>query len=175
MRELGPPEGAEAQIAMKTFSRTLFAAYLLILLWLVLFKFSYDPIAVLRDFQTRSLNLIPFTRAQRSEMISNLVAFIPFGVMLGVNLKHVLCRYKIIAIFAFSLAVEIIQYALAIGVADITDIIMNTLGGVIGLAVYVGLGKHTNDRTLDGGILVVGTLILLAILYLRIFVFMIRY
>lgn len=160
---------------MKTFSRTLFAAYLLILLWLVLFKFSYDPIAVLRDFQTRSLNLIPFTRAQRSEMISNLVAFIPFGVMLGVNLKHVLCRYKIIAIFAFSLAVEIIQYALAIGVADITDIIMNTLGGVIGLAVYVGLGKHTNDRTLDGGILVVGTLILLAILYLRIFVFMIRY
>lgn len=108
-------------------------------------------------------------------MISNLVAFIPFGVMLGVNLKHVLCRYKIIAIFAFSLAVEIIQYALAIGVADITDIIMNTLGGVIGLAVYVGLGKHTNDRTLDGGILVVGTLILLAILYLRIFVFMIRY
>lgn len=160
---------------MKAFSRTLFAAYLLILLWLVLFKFSYDPFAVPRDFQTRSLNLIPFTRAHRSEMISNLVAFIPFGVMLGVNFKHVLCRYKIIAIFAFSLAVEIIQYALAIGVADITDIIMNTLGGFIGLAVYVGLGKHTNDRYLDGGILVVGTLILLAVLYLRIFVFMIRY
>ena len=36
--------------------------------------------------------------------------------------------------FAFSLAVEIIQFALAIGVTDITDIITNTLGGFIGLA-----------------------------------------
>jgi hypothetical protein len=40
--------------AMKALSRTLFAAYLLILLWLVLFKFSYDPIGVIRDFQTRA-------------------------------------------------------------------------------------------------------------------------
>ena len=108
-------------------------------------------------------------------MISNIVAFIPFGVMLGVNFKQVIFRYKIAVIFAFSLAVEIIQFALAIGVADITDIIMNTLGGFMGLAVYVVVSKHTNDRYLDRCILVVGTLILLAILYLRIFVFIVRY
>ena len=160
---------------MRALSRTLFAAYLLILLWLVLFKFSYEPFAVLRDFQTRSINLIPFTRAHRSEMISNLVAFIPFGVMFGVSFKQLLLRYKIAVIFAFSLAVEIIQYALAIGVTDITDLIMNTLGGAIGLAVYVVLSKHTNERYLDRGILLAGTLILLTILYFRIFVFIVRY
>jgi glycopeptide antibiotics resistance protein len=160
---------------MKPLSRTIFAAYLLILVWLVLFKFSYDPFGVIRDFQTRSLNLIPFTRAHKSEMISNLVAFIPFGVMLGINFKQVLFRYKIAVIFAFSLAVEIIQYALAIGVSDITDLIMNTVGGLLGLAAYDLVSKHTNDGYLDRGILVTGTLILLTILYLRIFVFIVRY
>jgi glycopeptide antibiotics resistance protein len=156
-------------------SRTLFAAYLLILLWLVLFKFSYDPIGVLSDLQTRSLNLIPFTRAHRIEMISNLVAFIPFGMMAGVNFKEVAFRYKIAVVFAFSLAVEITQFALAIGVADITDLIMNTLGGFIGLAAYVTFSKYSDHGYLDRCIFVAGTLILLAILYLRIFVFVVRY
>src|SRR5829696_442108 len=124
---------------MKALSRTLFAAYLLILLWLVLFKFSYDPVSVIRDFQTRSVNLIPFAWAQKGEVISNIIAFIPFGVMLGVNFKTVAFRYKIAVIFAFSIAAEIIQFALAIGATDITDIIMNTLGGFLGLVVYDGV------------------------------------
>jgi glycopeptide antibiotics resistance protein len=160
---------------MTTLFRILFAAYLFILLWLVLFKFSYDPISVVRDFQTRSFNLIPFTRANRGEMIANLVTFIPFGVMLGVNFKEVSFRYKMAVIFAFSLAVELIQYALAIGVADITDLIMNSLGGFMGLAVYVAVSGQTNERFLDRCILITGTLSLLAVLYLRIFVFIVRY
>jgi glycopeptide antibiotics resistance protein len=160
---------------MRALSKTLFAAYLLILLWLVLFKFSYDPFAVMRDFQTRSLNLIPFAYSRNSEMIANLVAFIPFGVMLGVNFKHIEWRYKIAVILAFSVVVEIIQYSLAIGATDITDIIMNTLGGCIGLAAYGAASKQTNDRYLDRGILVAGTVSLLAILYLRIFVFIVKY
>ena len=160
---------------MRALSLTLFAAYLFILLWLVLFKFSYDPLAVIHNPQIRSLNLIPFARTRNSEMISNLVAFIPFGMMFGVNFKRVGFGYKIAVIFAFSLAAEIIQYALAIGVADITDLIMNTLGGFLGLAFYVVIGKYTNDRYLDRFILVLGTLVLLTILYLRIFVFIVRY
>src|SRR5215204_1304140 len=160
---------------MKALDRTLFAAYLLILLWLVLFKFSYDPVAVLRDFQTRSLNLTPFAYARNSEMISNIIAFIPFGVMLGVNFKHVAFRYRIAVIFAFSLAVEIIQYVLAIGATDITDLIMNTLGGLVGLSAYAVASKQTDDQTLELSITLSGMLILLAILYLRIFVLIVRY
>ena len=160
---------------MRTLSRTLFAAYLFILLWLVLFKFSYDPVGVLNDFQTRSLNLIPFARTHKSEMIANILAFVPFGVMLGVNFKQVVFRHKLAVILAFSLAVESIQYVLAIGVADITDVIMNTLGGFVGLAIYAVVNKYTNERHLERSILVTGTLILLAVLYLRVFVFIVRY
>jgi len=160
---------------MRTQSRALFAAYLFILLWLVLFKFSYDPISIIRNYQGRSLNLIPFALTHRGEMIANILAFVPFGVMLGVNFKRAAFGRKIAFIFAFSLAVEIIQFAAAIGVADITDIIMNTLGGSLGLAGYVAVSKHTNESFLDRCILIAGTLILLTILYLRVFVFIVRY
>jgi glycopeptide antibiotics resistance protein len=160
---------------MRALSRTLFAAYLLILLWLVLFKFSYEPFSVIRDFQTRTLNLIPFAYSRNSEMIANLVAFIPFGVMLGVNFKQLAWRYTIAVIFAFSIAVEIIQYCLAIGATDITDVIMNTLGGSLGLAFYGAVSRQANDGFLDRCILIAGTLSLLVILYLRIFVFIVRY
>ena len=160
---------------MKVLSRTIFAAYLLILLWLVLFKFAYDPFAVIRNFHTRSLNLIPFSYAIRNEMIANIVAFIPFGVMLGVNFKQLAFRYKIALIFAFSLAVEITQYVLAIGVTDITDLIMNTLGGFIGLAAYAAISRRADERYLDHYIFAAGTVILFAILYLRVFVFIVRY
>lgn len=160
---------------MKILTRTLFAAYLLVLLWLVLFKFSYDPVGVIREFQTRSVNLVPFAWAQKNEMIANLLAFIPFGVMLSVTLKHVVFKYKLAGIFAFSVAVEIIQYVLAIGVTDITDVMMNTLGGFFGLAVYSVAGSHSDEGYLDRCILIVGMLLLLAILYLRIFVFIVRY
>jgi len=160
---------------MRALSRTLFVAYLLILLWLVLFKFSYDLIAVIRNFQTRSLNLIPFAYANKSEVISNIIAFIPFGVMLGVNFKQIAFKYKIAVIFAFSLAAEIIQYVLAIGATDITDLIMNTLGGLVGLSAYSVASRQADDRTLDLGIIISGALILLAIIYLRIFVFIVRY
>lgn len=160
---------------MRTLSRTLFAAYLLILLWLVLFKFSYEPFAVIRDFQTRSLNLIPFAYSRNGEMIANVLAFIPFGVMLGVNFKQIEWRYKLAVIFAFSVAVEIIQYCLAIGATDITDVIMNTLGGSLGLAFYAVISRQTNNAFLDRCILIAGTLSLLVILYLRVFVFIVRY
>ena len=143
------------------------------LLWLVLFKFSYDPIGVISDFQTRSLNLIPFAWGRRGEMIANILAFIPFGVLLGVNFKQIAFKYKITLILAFSVVLEVIQYALAIGATDITDIIMNTAGGFAGLALYTAAAKRTQE--LDRAILVTGTLTLLVILYLRIFVFIVRY
>jgi glycopeptide antibiotics resistance protein len=160
---------------MRALSRALFAAYILILVWLVLFKFSYDPLTVIQNSQIRKLNLVPFAWARESEMIANIVAFIPFGVMLGVNFKPLTVKQKIAAIFAFSLALEAIQYALAIGVSDITDLIMNTLGGLVGLTAYGAVARHADDKYLDRSVLVAGTMILIAILYLRIFVFIVKY
>jgi hypothetical protein len=76
---------------VKALSKTLLALYLLILLWLVLFKFSID-LSVIVDYQTRSVNLIPFADVSRHnlrETIYNFVVFIPFGVK-----SEVVCKLR---------------------------------------------------------------------------------
>jgi glycopeptide antibiotics resistance protein len=163
---------------MKTFSKILLALYLLTLLWLVLFKFSFDFSSVLLEYQSRSLNLIPFLgifEGNSREMIDNFVVFVPFGLLLGVNFKQVNMWRKLAIICAVSVAFEILQYVLAIGTTDITDVITNTLGGFIGLLLYDLGKKYIDDQKLNRFIVVAGAVLLILLLLFRFFVIRVRY
>ena len=48
---------------------------------------------------------------------------------------------KFIPIFLTSLFFETVQFVFAIGASDITDLLANTLGGVIGMGVFFILSK----------------------------------
>ena len=124
----------------------LFVFYLAALTWIILFKMatSYDTI----DHGIRSLNLIPFKSAMItngkinfSEMIDNVLVFCPFGIYIGVLYRRWNLSEKVLSFFCVSLIYEVLQYVLAIGRSDITDVIMNTAGGIIGLIVYSLLNK----------------------------------
>ncbi len=54
---------------------------------------------------------------------------------------------KLLSILGLTLAFEIIQFVLAIGRSDITDILANTLGGTIGIGIYELLFKILKHRT----------------------------
>ena len=147
---------------MKSLAKILLALYLLILLWLVLFKFSLDLSPIL-DYQTRSLNLIPFAGLSRNnlrETIYNFVVFIPFGLLLSVNLKRANFWRRLAIILGFSLAAEMIQFVFAIGVTDITDVITNTAGGFLGLILYDLLNTFVDTKKLDRSIVIAGTILL---------------
>lgn len=163
---------------MKSLPRTVLAIYLLLLLWLVLFKFSFDFVGVVESFQHRGLNLVPFAGISRHtirEMIENFIVFIPFGLLLSASFKRVRLWRKLAVIGALSVIVEILQYILAIGLTDITDVIMNTLGGLAGLLIYRTLSKHVDEAKLDGVIAIIVAILLALVLYARLFVFRVRY
>jgi len=163
---------------MKSFYKTLLAIYLLALLWLVLFKFSFEFSSVLLDHQTRSLNILPFVGSSQksfNEILYNIVVFIPFGLLLSVCFRRMSFWWKLACVFFFSLTVEILQFILAIGVTDITDIITNTLGGFIGLGLYKVAGKRLNTEKLDLCIAIAFIVLLILFLLLRFFVFRVRY
>lgn len=98
----------------------------------------------------RSINLIPFysiteyisgsseiiKRFAFGNVVGNIVLFIPLGIYLPLfkNDKRVIIN--LLFIFIVSLFVEIIQGLLGIGASDIDDIILNCLGGWIGILVY---------------------------------------
>ena len=158
----------------KVLSGGLLASYLMILIWLVLFKFSYDISTVL-EYNHRSLNLIPFAASSKShggfnygEIILNCIFFIPFGLLLNVNFKKPGFLPKLAIIVGFSLVVELIQYILAIGASDITDLITNSVGGILGLKLYDLLNKYIRTEKLDRVIIAVGILLLVLVLTIRI-------
>lgn len=138
----------------------LFFVYALLLLWIVIFKARFELPRV-RD--ERVLNLIPFynggeahNRITVAESVANLFVFIPFGIylgMLGVN-------KKLIPLFGFlcSLTFELVQYAFAIGVSDITDLFTNTVGTLTGLISYIVMCRVCKNKgRLDKTIMIVAT------------------
>ena len=163
---------------MRSLSRTLLIAYLIVLLWLVLFKFSNDIVSVLTNYQTRSLNVIPFadySRVSPMELIYNCIVFIPFGLLLGVNFKRIAFFPKLTSVLILSLSAEIAQFVFAIGATDITDVIMNTFGGFIGLIAYIAANKYIDSKKLDLCIVVAGAMVLILFVLLRTLVFKVRY
>jgi len=146
---------------MKSLARVLFVVYLVILVWLILFKFSVDIVSVLH-YDKRSLNLVPFSNSSgsSSEAIDNVLVFIPFGLLLSVNLKRLNFWSKLLVVLGASITAETIQYIFAIGATDITDVITNTLGGLIGLIGYDICSKYFDQESLDKFIAIAGLILL---------------
>jgi len=118
----------------------LFLIYLALLVWIVLFKLQFS----IHDLDTvRSINLIPFyydkdvgTAFHLKEVLENLLLFVPMGIYLQMLLSKWRFHGKLIIIAGTSLLLEMVQYVLAIGRSDITDLLTNTAGGFLGLALY---------------------------------------
>lgn len=128
----------------------LFGIYLVILIWIILFKMQTD----LKFLPyIRSVNLIPFGQSviingkiDLDEIINNCLIFIPVGIYIEILGKNRKFYQKIIPIFLITIFLEISQYVLHIGATDITDIMMNTLGGIVGILSICMLYKIFKNR-----------------------------
>lgn len=150
---------------VKLASKALLVLCVLLLVWLILFKFSLDLSAVFNQ-HARSLNLVPFAEYSRSnwrEVIYNFLVFIPLGLLLSANFLRVTFWQKLIFVFMFSLSAETIQYVFAIGATDITDLIANTAGGLLGLLLYEWVNQHVDHHRLNRVIVVAGVILLLVV------------
>jgi glycopeptide antibiotics resistance protein len=131
-------------------SAVLFALYLLLLAAIILFKFPFRG-----GFESgpRVINLIPLQGSFAGngalvwrEVIQNILVFVPMGVYLRILKQQWGLPKTFFAIAATTMTLEVVQFALNIGRADITDIIGNTLGGAIGIAVYAVLRRLLKSK-----------------------------
>ncbi len=121
-------------------TKILFIIYMIALFWIIIFKFDI-PFSNLGYM--RSLNLIPFSESliindklDFREMIMNVVIFIPLGIYLEILFKKYSTGRKIFIVFLISFICEVSQFILGVGASDITDIINNMSGGIIGIVIY---------------------------------------
>lgn len=138
----------------KKLTSILLGIYVIIISWIIVFKmqFSFDSLPYIR-----SINLIPFGESvivngkiYFGEIINNLIVFIPVGLYMGMIWKDKKILKKVVPILSLTLIFECLQYILHVGASDITDIIMNTLGGIIGILVINCLYKiFKNNEKVD--------------------------
>ena len=152
----------------KIYTKALFAVYSLLLVWVVLLKLEFDILAIEK---TRALNLMPFYYEDVVEgdfpifeALANLLVFLPFGIYL----KILNCKNKkiILSGFLLSLVFETVQFVFELGKTDITDLITNTLGVIVGVLIYELLFKACKRKeVLNKTLLIlasIGTVLLIA-------------
>lgn len=129
----------------KKVTAAMFIFYLIALTWIILFKmeFSLDALGY-----SRNVNMVPFGnpvivngQVDYHEIIQNALAFIPFGLLICVLMEKRNFVIKILPILLTSLTFEVLQFVLAVGASDVTDLIMNTLGGAFGIGIALLISR----------------------------------
>ncbi len=153
----------------------LFIIYFCILIWILLFKMSFSFNEL---YRSRSINIIPFAgsimvngKLYINEIINNILVFVPVGIYTCMLKQEWSILKKVSVAFFISLAVEVSQFILAIGATDITDLIGNTIGGIIGIGIFYLFAKVLKNKTINilnilASIATVGLVSLLSILLL---------
>ena len=102
-----------------------------------------ENIKYIGTFPYRFMRLVPFDDyncgrvAAFKQIVLNTFMFVPFGFMLPLMRKQNLLTVTILSA-AFSVFIEVFQpFISAVRYSDITDVITNTLGGIIGYLLYL--------------------------------------
>lgn len=129
----------------------LFVVYLVLLVWLVLWKYEVPWIG---DGELRTLKLVPFAPSRDAdsntlrEVIANFAFFVPFGIYVALLAPRVKWWAAALVFASASVLLEAGQFAFAVGSSDVTDVITNTLGGLAGVGIVALLRARLRARTL---------------------------
>ncbi|MBE5857398.1 MAG: VanZ family protein [Lachnospiraceae bacterium] len=131
----------------------LFWVYLIIAAKILVFRYPLTDILRLWDkrvitFGLSSANFIPFKTIKMyiryrsslnsfANLFGNLFILTPLGILLPFAWKKKHSVFLITAVgFLVSMAVETLQLVLGVGAFDVDDLILNTLGVIVGYVLY---------------------------------------
>ncbi|HEV7331017.1 MAG TPA: VanZ family protein [Flavisolibacter sp.] len=148
-----------------------FLAYLAALVRIVLFKgLFFFRIVPTSSYYKRhhsnstysGYNLVPFrtiklflsdsasASAAFFNLAGNILLFVPFGLLLPLIIRSTATFSRtVLATILLSVFFEVYQYIARIGKADIDDIILNTVGGATGYALYLMVRRVVRSGPLN--------------------------
>ncbi|WP_019155184.1 VanZ family protein [Robertmurraya massiliosenegalensis] len=152
---------------MKVCLSIAFGFYLFILSWLILFKYLSIPDIISRftfsyeGFVWNTHNFIPFKTIgyylffandinfdiRVENLTGNILGFVPFGMLFPLLFSKFHSFKKIaLATFCLSLTFELLQLIFKFGSFDVDDLILNTVGGVVGYIPVMLVIKYKEKR-----------------------------
>ena len=126
---------------IKWLKRIGFGLYLLVLFRITVFRSGWYANA----FFSGEIDLIPFQSifgylfdGRWFDFVylffGNILWFVPFGVYLSAKGQKL--RWVTLWTFLLSLSIELLQFVFSSGYSDVEDLILNTLGGMVGYFLY---------------------------------------
>lgn len=114
---------------------SIYIVYILFLISITLLKgtvisktYNFIPFRFIFEFSevNKSISIL--------NIVSNLLMFLPLGIILYFSNKKVL--NSLFIVIYTSLGIEVLQFLFKKGIFDIDDIILNTLGGLLGIFLF---------------------------------------
>ncbi len=131
---------------MRTIGKILFLLYIAFLIYFLIFSDMYGR----TDTGEYRYNLELFREIRRflgnwnqvgfsvmfMNVFGNILIFMPFGFFLPMASRYRSFWTTLFASFALSLGVEMFQFLTRVGSFDVDDLFLNTLGGILGYAIF---------------------------------------
>lgn len=140
-------------LSLKFAGHLVFIAYLIALMYFMFFSDFYGRTHISTEYR---YNLQPFKEIMRFikyhnsigtnrvllNLGGNVVGFLPFGFMIPLLYKKARKWYIVLLLsLEFSVIIEVLQLITKVGSCDVDDVILNTLGGVLGFCCYLAMNR----------------------------------
>lgn len=134
----------------KTFKEIIYLIFIIYLVALIYFLFFSEKLGRGNLSNNIGINLKPFNEIKRYmnnksqigditsilNIYGNVFLFIPYGIMMPLMQKKRKIIKTTFYTMIFSIIIEFLQYIFKVGIFDIDDIILNTIGGFLGYIIY---------------------------------------
>lgn len=125
----------------RSIAMVLLVAYLVVLFDLVLVRFPQPgpppnlvPLAMIAHYWAEG------GRGLLVNLVGNVAAFVPLGLLVPwIRTRRTEFREVVLLGLGLSLAIEMLQYASGRRVADVDDVLLNTVGALLGYLAYRAL------------------------------------
>ena len=134
-------------MGLKILSWLLLWAYVAFMYWATVFSRA--------DYEQSSINWTPFWTYKAiangssyliADVINNVVMFIPIGLLLSFLITKKYWWLVLVFGVVISITIELLQRYLQRGLCEMDDIIHNTIGCLLGLAIVIGLKYLRSER-----------------------------
>ena len=87
-----------------------------------------------------------------SNLLGNIALLVPYTFILIIFYNYRNYRLIFLSAVLISVCIELVQYIFRVGVADINDVIFNSLGALAGIFIFSKFGKKRsqNDQAITG-------------------------
>lgn len=133
---------------VRTLGKVLFILYIFFLVYFLFLSDWYGREGVMEDYH---YNLVLFREIKRfnlyrnqlgtfavfSNLFGNILIFMPYGYFLTMAGKRKSFFRTLFYSMGLSLGVEVMQLLTKVGSFDVDDILLNTVGGVLGFLIYM--------------------------------------